>query len=90
MLSNSGHAQHFYDSSSNSGGTNQGTTPGSSCGLSNEGEGGTGQQAGDLEAEVEMDPFLSLLEQLVENEGGRGGPSDLDYFIGTPNGGNGI
>jgi hypothetical protein len=29
----------------------------------------------------EKDPFLSLLEQLVENEHSRGGPSDLDFFL---------
>lgn len=27
------------------------------------------------------DPFLSLLEQLAENEVSRGGPSELDYFL---------
>ena len=30
----------------------------------------------------EKDPFLTLLEQLAENEGSRGGPSDLDFFLG--------
>ena len=29
----------------------------------------------------EKDPFLSLLEQLAENEHSRGGPSDLDFFL---------
>jgi len=29
----------------------------------------------------EKDPFLSLLEQLAENEHSRGGPSELDYFL---------
>ncbi|ESZ94083.1 hypothetical protein SBOR_5559 [Sclerotinia borealis F-4128] len=29
----------------------------------------------------EKDPFLSLLEQLAENEQQRGGPSDLDFFL---------
>lgn len=29
----------------------------------------------------EKDPFLSLLEQLAENEYSRGGPSDLDFFL---------
>lgn len=28
------------------------------------------------------DPFLSLLEQLAENEVSRGGPSELDFFLG--------
>jgi hypothetical protein len=27
------------------------------------------------------DPFLSLLEQLAENEVSRGGPSELDFFL---------
>lgn len=30
---------------------------------------------------VERDPFLSLLEQLAENEQSRGGPSELDFFL---------
>ena len=30
----------------------------------------------------EKDPFLSLLEQLAENEHSRGGPSELDYYLG--------
>lgn len=29
----------------------------------------------------ERDPFLSLLEQLAENEQSRGGPSELDFFL---------
>jgi hypothetical protein len=33
------------------------------------------------EAEAEHDPFLSLLEQLAENEQSRGGPSELDFFL---------
>jgi len=32
------------------------------------------------------DPFLSLLEQLAENEVSRGGPSELDYFLGGQSG----
>lgn len=32
--------------------------------------------------EEEKDPFLSLLEQLAENEYSRGGPSELDFFLG--------
>lgn len=32
--------------------------------------------------EGEKDPFLSLLEQLAENEHSRGGPSELDFFLG--------
>lgn len=31
--------------------------------------------------ESEKDPFLSLLEQLAENEHSRGGPSELDFFL---------
>ena len=31
--------------------------------------------------DAEHDPFLSLLEQLAENEQSRGGPSELDYFL---------
>lgn len=29
----------------------------------------------------EKDPFLSLLEQLAENENSQGGPSELDFFL---------
>ncbi|KAI9751366.1 MAG: hypothetical protein M4579_006107 [Chaenotheca gracillima] len=36
-------------------------------------------QSGSLDAE--HDPFLSLLEQLADNEHSRGGPSELDYFL---------
>lgn len=36
----------------------------------------------------ERDPFLSLLEQLAENEQSRGGPSELDFFL-SGGGGNG-
>lgn len=31
--------------------------------------------------EGDKDPFLSLLEQLAENEQSRGGPSELDFFL---------
>jgi hypothetical protein len=34
----------------------------------------------------EKDPFLSLLEQLAENEYSRGGPSELDFFLSGGNG----
>lgn len=38
-------------------------------------------------AGVEKDPFLSLLEQLAENEGNdKGGPSELDFFLGSTGG----
>lgn len=33
------------------------------------------------EGQTEKDPFLSLLEQLAENEHSRGGPSELDFFL---------
>ena len=33
--------------------------------------------------DVEKDPFLTLLEQLAENEHSRGGPSDLDFYLGS-------
>jgi len=36
--------------------------------------------------EGEKDPFLSLLEQLAENEHSRGGPSELDFFLSGGNG----
>jgi hypothetical protein len=32
---------------------------------------------------LEKDPFLSLLEQLAENENSQGGPSELDFFLGV-------
>jgi hypothetical protein len=31
--------------------------------------------------ESDKDPFMSLLEQLAENEASQGGPSELDYFL---------
>lgn len=30
---------------------------------------------------LEKDPFLSLLEQLAENENSQVGPSELDFFL---------
>lgn len=36
---------------------------------------------GSTHTEGDKDPFLSLLEQLAENEHSRGGPSDLDFFL---------
>jgi len=33
------------------------------------------------DSETEHDPFLSLLEQLAENEQSRGGPSELDFYL---------
>ena len=44
---------------------------------------GTNEGAGEGE---EKDPFLSLLEQLAENEHSRGGPSELDFFLSGGNG----
>lgn len=40
---------------------------------------GTGAES----ATSEKDPFLSLLEQLAENETSNGGPSELDFFLGV-------
>ncbi|KAB8228465.1 uncharacterized protein BDW43DRAFT_303833 [Aspergillus alliaceus] len=42
---------------------------------------GAGAGAGDP-GSSEKDPFLSLLEQLAENEHSQGGPSELDFFLG--------
>lgn len=44
---------------------------------------------GSVNTEGDKDPFMSLLEQLAENEQtGHGGPSDLDFFL-SSNGGQG-
>lgn len=37
--------------------------------------------SGSAHTEGDKDPFMSLLEQLAENEQSRGGPSDLDFFL---------
>ncbi|RAL05737.1 transcription factor domain-containing protein [Aspergillus ibericus CBS 121593] len=42
--------------------------------------GGVGTATGT--GDGEKDPFLSLLEQLAENEHSQGGPSELDFFLG--------
>ena len=56
-------------------------TPGAGSNFDSSTDGGVGG---------EKDPFLSLLEQLAENEHSRGGPSELDYFLGiTGNNGEG-
>jgi len=34
-----------------------------------------------VHTDPDKDPFLSLLEQLAENEHSRGGPSELDFFL---------
>lgn len=36
---------------------------------------------GSVGTEGDKDPFMSLLEQLAENEQSHGGPSDLDFFL---------
>jgi hypothetical protein len=36
---------------------------------------------GSVSTDPDKDPFLSLLEQLAENEQSRGGPSELDFFL---------
>lgn len=36
---------------------------------------------GSAHTDPDKDPFLSLLEQLAENEVSRGGPSELDFFL---------
>ncbi|KAL2863097.1 transcription factor domain-containing protein [Aspergillus lucknowensis] len=41
--------------------------------------GGAGPGSGS--ANEEKDPFLSLLEQIAENERSQGGPSELDFFL---------
>ncbi|KAL4889673.1 type I 3-dehydroquinase-domain-containing protein [Aspergillus ambiguus] len=43
---------------------------------------GTGNAPGGADPSSEKDPFLSLLEQLAENEHSQGGPSELDFFLG--------
>lgn len=45
-----------------------------------------GRSNGESTGEGEKDPFLSLLEQLAENEHSRGGPSELDFFLSGGNG----
>ncbi|BCS28956.1 transcription factor domain-containing protein [Aspergillus puulaauensis] len=44
---------------------------------------GAGQNTGAAAAAAneEKDPFLSLLEQIAENEHSQGGPSELDFFL---------
>jgi hypothetical protein len=65
-------------------------------GLGNNGMGGGGMggqegmtpgaRSDGQSTEGEKDPFLSLLEQLAENEHSRGGPSELDFFLSGGNG----
>lgn len=42
---------------------------------------GTHTTNGSEGGSLEKDPFLSLLEQLAENEHSQGGPSELDFFL---------
>lgn len=43
--------------------------------------GAASTSGGSVHTDHDKDPFLSLLEQLAENEVSRGGPSELDYFL---------
>jgi hypothetical protein len=77
-----------FDSSSSSNNNHQNhtgqtiMTPGAQSQASSShtaGAGGGSSEAGS----IEKDPFLSLLEQLAENEqNSAGGPSELDFFLG--------
>jgi hypothetical protein len=42
---------------------------------------GAASASGSARSDPEKDPFLSLLEQLAENESSQGGPSELDFFL---------
>ncbi|KAL4782378.1 type I 3-dehydroquinase-domain-containing protein [Aspergillus varians] len=42
---------------------------------------GGGGPGGSGSTNEEQDPFLSLLEQIAENEHSQGGPSELDFFL---------
>lgn len=46
---------------------------------------GGASTSGSVHTDPDKDPFLSLLEQLAENEVSRGGPSELDFFLSGPN-----
>ena len=69
-----------------------GTTPSHANANGNGNGNGMGEEMGqgdrrrESESEGEKDPFLSLLEQLAENEHSRGGPSELDFFLSGANG----
>ena len=39
-------------------------------------------QSGSTHTSEDKDPFLTILEQLAENEHSMGGPSDLDFYLG--------
>ena len=47
---------------------------------------GAASATGSVHTDPERDPFLSLLEQLAENEHSQGGPSELDYFLSSAQG----
>jgi hypothetical protein len=47
---------------------------------------GAGSTNGSVHTDGDKDPFLTLLEQLAENEHSQGGPSELDYFLGDVQG----
>lgn len=71
-------------SSGGGGGLNGGNGMGMGMGIQ---EGMTpGARSDGQSTEGEKDPFLSLLEQLAENEHSRGGPSELDFFLSGSNG----
>jgi len=42
---------------------------------------GAASASGSTHTDADKDPFLTLLEQLAENEVSRGGPSELDFFL---------
>jgi hypothetical protein len=42
---------------------------------------GAASASGSAHTDPDKDPFLSLLEQLAENEVSRGGPSELGFFL---------
>jgi len=46
----------------------------------------TPTDTGSVHTDPDKDPFLSLLEQLAENEQSRGGPSELDFFLSASGG----
>lgn len=82
-----GHASaqspHAYDAQTPSAGSGCGVAGGLGGGA---GGGGCGVGGAGQEGE-EKDPFLTLLEQLAENEYSGGGPSELDFFLGGVEGG---
>lgn len=43
--------------------------------------GGISASAESAHTDPDKDPFLSLLEQLAENDGSNNGPTDLDFFL---------